>query len=142
MSLVTAIMTSYNYRNCISKAIESVLDQTFSDFFGEPLIKYRVHGKNATFRDTLGWDRDNIKFNEPALERFGPGMSGKLKSRLFCLDGMFFSRIGRIGPALGCLSRGVLLYPLHAYYVLIPVYLTTKNAFRRGHRRDGNAPVA
>ena len=110
-------------------------------FIGEPLIKYRVHGKNATFRDTLGWDMDHIKFYELVLERFGPDMPGKRKSKLLCINGMIYSRMGRTGTAIGYLSRGIMMYPLNAYYLLILCYLAARKAYRRDPRGDNNAAI-
>jgi glycosyltransferase involved in cell wall biosynthesis len=110
-------------------------------FIGEPLIKYRVHGKNWTLRDNLGWNMDNIKFNELVIGRYGRAIPRRLKSRLLCVNGMIYSRMGHSRMALGYLFRGIMLYPVHVYYLLILCYLTAKNAYRRDNRGDTSAAI-
>ena len=110
-------------------------------FMAEPLIKYRVHGKNWTLRDNAGWDTDNIRFNELVIARYGRDMPQRLKSRFLCVNGVLNSRMGQIGTALGCLCRGITMYPLHAYYLPVLGYLMTTKRFRRDNRRETSAAI-
>ncbi|OPY27802.1 MAG: Glycosyltransferase AglE [Methanocella sp. PtaU1.Bin125] len=104
-------------------------------FISEPLIKYRLHGNNSSLRDKRGWDRDWLKFNRLVIERYGADIPGRLMSRLLCFNGMIYARMGRVGTALGCLFRGIALYPLHVYYLLFLCYQVANNAYR------GDSPV-
>jgi glycosyltransferase involved in cell wall biosynthesis len=102
-------------------------------FIDEPLIRYRLHGKNSTLRDNRGWDVDILKTNTLLLNRYGPDIPRSLKSKLFCDAALIYAKMGKPGNALRHLYHGVILCPPHAYYALTLGYLMLKSAFQRDY---------
>ncbi len=85
-------------------------------FIPEPLIKYRVHGKNVTLRDREGWLRDFALFGKYLLEKYEDEFSRKTKSRfLFKIACDAFCRRDSAGGR-EYLLKAIMSYPFRIKY--------------------------
>lgn len=85
-------------------------------FIPEPLIKYRIHGKNITLRDREGWLRDFALFAKYLLEKYEDEFSRKTKSRfLFKIACDAFCRRDSAGGR-EYLLKAIMSYPFRIKY--------------------------
>jgi len=66
-------------------------------FIEEPLVKYRVHGKNTLFRDRQNWDHDRIRLCNYFINEYEDVISKNAKSELLYRIGRSYFGIGRKG---------------------------------------------
>ncbi len=55
-------------------------------FIPEALAKYRIHGKNTTFRDLNDWNKDAMQLSKYLLTRYGANLSLQAKKNIFFLS--------------------------------------------------------
>jgi len=68
-------------------------------FIPEPLVMYRIHGRNAILSDREGWTKDQIKIGEYFLQTYGDEISDSIKSEIFLNISIGFSYIGERAKA-------------------------------------------
>ncbi|OPY27798.1 MAG: Glycosyltransferase AglE [Methanocella sp. PtaU1.Bin125] len=103
-------------------------------FFDEPLVRYRLHGTNSTGREPDVWDRETLMMYDRILAKYGPVISKRLRSRLLCLSSLAYSRMGKPGMAIRALCKGIMAYPIHAYYLVLLCKHIARNARGRDYR--------
>jgi glycosyltransferase involved in cell wall biosynthesis len=54
-------------------------------FIPDPLAKYRIHGKNTTFKNISEWNKDAMVLSEYLLAHYGADLSLKTKKNIFYL---------------------------------------------------------
>ena len=52
-------------------------------YIPEPLVMYRIHGRNAISRDRIEWKKEDIKIRNYFLQEYGEEISYKVKNRIF-----------------------------------------------------------
>ncbi len=63
-------------------------------FIPEPLVMYRIHGRNAISRDRTDWKKDDIRIRNYFLQEYGDEISHKVKNRIFLNISKSYSYIG------------------------------------------------
>ena len=63
-------------------------------FISEPLVMYRIHGKNAIFKDKIEWKKDDIRIRNYFLQEYGDGISNEVKNRIFLNISKSYSYVG------------------------------------------------
>jgi len=63
-------------------------------FIPEPLVIYRIHGRNAILSDRSGWKKDDIRIRNYFLQEYGDEISPKIKNRIFLNISKSYSYIG------------------------------------------------
>ena len=63
-------------------------------FIPEPLVMYRIHGRNTIFSDRIGWKKEDIRVRNYFLQEYGNEISCKVKNRIFLNIGKSYSYIG------------------------------------------------
>jgi len=63
-------------------------------FIPEPLVMYRIHGRNTIFSDRIGWKKDDIRIRNYFLQEYGDEISYKVKGRIFLNISKSYSYIG------------------------------------------------
>lgn len=63
-------------------------------FIPEPLVMYRIHGKNTIFSDRSGWKKEDIRIRNYFLQEYGDEISPKVKNRIFLNISKSYSYIG------------------------------------------------
>lgn len=62
-------------------------------FIPEPLVMYRIHGRNTIFKDRIEWKKDDIRIRNYFLQEYGDEMSPKVKNRILLNIGKSYSYI-------------------------------------------------
>ncbi|MFX1521793.1 MAG: glycosyltransferase, partial [Promethearchaeota archaeon] len=71
------------------------LSRAYSFYYiPEPLVKYRIHGRNTIFTDKLGWERDKVIFVTYLLREFDADINYKIKADLLRMVGYAYSYLG------------------------------------------------
>lgn len=100
-------------------------------FIPEPLVKYRVHGKNITLRDREGWLRDFALFGKHLLEKYEDEFSRKTKAKfLFKIACDAFCRRDSAGGRK-YLWKAIMSYPFRMKYVKYLTFSFGRNSNRR-----------
>jgi glycosyltransferase involved in cell wall biosynthesis len=76
-------------------------------FVAEPLVRYRVHGRNAHVSDERGWKLDEIAFGGFILREFGDFISDRVKADWLLLVGVAYSFFGEKDFARRNIFRGI-----------------------------------
>jgi len=63
-------------------------------FIPEPLVMYRIHGRNTIFSDRIGWKKEDIRIRNYFLEEYGDEISYKVKGRILLNISKSYSYIG------------------------------------------------
>ena len=63
-------------------------------FIAEPLVRYRIHGKNTVLSDKIHWRKDDIMIGNYFLREYGSEISNKTKCLIFLNIGNAYSFIG------------------------------------------------
>jgi len=63
-------------------------------FIPEPLVMYRIHGRNTIFSDRIGWKKEDIRIRNYFLEEYGDEISYKVKGRILLNISKGYSYIG------------------------------------------------
>jgi len=63
-------------------------------FIPEPLVMYRIHGRNTIFSDRIGWKKEDIRIRNYFLEEYGDEISYKVKGRILLNISKAYSYIG------------------------------------------------
>lgn len=63
-------------------------------FIPEPLVMYRIHGRNTIFSDRSGWKKEDIRIRNYFLQEYGDEISPKVKNRIFLNISKSYSYIG------------------------------------------------
>lgn len=82
-------------------------------FIPEPLVMYRIHGRNAILSDKAGWSKDRILIGEYLLQKYGDKFSKKAKSNCYLSISREYSKIGEKAKARKYIYKGIKLYPFN-----------------------------
>ena len=63
-------------------------------FIPEPLVMYRIHGRNTIFSDRIGWKKEDIRIRNYFLQEYGDEISYKVKGRILLNISKGYSYIG------------------------------------------------
>lgn len=63
-------------------------------YISEPLVMYRIHGRNAISKDRVEWKKDDIRIRNYFLQEYGDEISYKVKNRIFLNISKSYSYIG------------------------------------------------
>jgi len=63
-------------------------------FIAEPLVRYRIHGKNTVLSDKIHWRKDDIMIGNYFLREYGNEISNKTKCLIFLNIGNAYSFMG------------------------------------------------
>jgi glycosyltransferase involved in cell wall biosynthesis len=63
-------------------------------FIPEPLVMYRIHGRNTIFSDRIGWKKEDIRVRNYFLQEYGDEISYKVKDRILLNISKSYSYIG------------------------------------------------
>ena len=63
-------------------------------FIPEPLVMYRIHGRNTIFSDRIGWKKEDIRIRNYFLKEYGNEISCKVKNRILLNISKSYSYIG------------------------------------------------
>ena len=63
-------------------------------YIPEPLVMYRIHGKNAILKEKIEWKKDDIKIRNYFLQEYGDEISYKVKGRILLNISKSYSYIG------------------------------------------------
>jgi len=101
-------------------------------FIPEPLVKYRVHGKNITLQDKEGWLKDFALLSKYLLEKYEDEFSSKMKAKfLFKVACEAFCR----GDSAG--GRKYLLKAIMSYPFRIKHFKSLISSFGRNSGLQG-----
>jgi len=64
-------------------------------FIPEPLIMYRIHGKNSILSDKKGWQKEEILINKYFLQKYNNEISNKTKNKIMLSLSRVYSDIGK-----------------------------------------------
>jgi len=106
-------------------------------FIEEPLVLYRIHGKNSILSDRLEWRRDRIMVSKYFLEQYGDKISRKLRARLYYGIASAYAQLGNKKVAKQYLYKILSTYPASPYWGMLLVTLYTKeDSFARKVLRE------
>ncbi len=101
-------------------------------FIPEPLVMYRIHGKNAILSDKAGWANDQILIGEYFLQKYGNEISNKIKSKILLSVSSGYSYIGERAKARQYVYHAIKHNPFHRANLL---YLFIALTNEDGHIR-------
>ena len=93
-------------------------------FIPEPLVRYRIHGKNTNLSDSEEWHKDRMIIGEYFLHKYGNEFSNKIKGKLFLRVSVEYSYIGEKAKAKQYVYHAIKLNPFYRAnitYLLIAV---------------------
>jgi len=85
--------TKLRYTNDYKFILELSVGHEFF-FIPEPLLKYRIHGDNTSFKNRDVWIRDSFRLQKEILQKYKDRIPERLKAKFYYKIGRFLFNIG------------------------------------------------
>lgn len=101
-------------------------------FIPEPLVMYRLHGRNTVITKRESCFREDITIREHFLQQYGTEIRNKTKAHIFYSMVMLYSHFGEKVNAVKCIYQMIKLDPIYSLKNLIIFYaLKTIKVFKQ-----------
>jgi len=85
-------------------------------FIPEPLVKYRIHGKNCTLHDGAGWLKDSALMGKYLLDKYENELPKKVKAKFLFNIGCDECSRGDSGNGRKYILKAIMTYPFRIEY--------------------------
>jgi len=85
-------------------------------FIPEPLVKYRIHGKNCTLHDGAGWLKDYALMGKYLLDKYENELPKKVKAKFLFNIGCDECSRGDSGNGRKYILKAIMTYPFRIEY--------------------------
>lgn len=86
-------------------------------FIPEPLVKYRIHGKNCTLHDGTGWLNDFALIGKYLLDKYENELPTKVKAKFLFSIGCDACSRGDSGNGRKYILKAIMTYPFRIEYL-------------------------
>lgn len=105
-------------------------------FVDQPLVKYRIHGRNTIFSDRRGWCRDSIDVGQYFLQKYGAHVSKKARARIIGRTAVAYSCLEERFTGLQLACKAISLSPFDSLSIFhLGMVLTNEDGILRGALR-------
>ena len=114
--------SQFRYLNDYQFTVELAQEHPFF-FIEEPLVKYRIHGKNTILSDNAKWLNETALIRDYFLQKYGDEVSSKAKSDMFFESSWIRFGIGDKIGAKYFLFKAIQIYPFSCVIRERSIYL-------------------